>query len=434
MSLALALVVFLWVRDIAGFRAGLFASFMYSLCPTIIAHSSLVTPDIGVSLFMSAAVYVLWKYVKRPSAFRLALSGIALGLAFLSKFNALVLVPAYCVLLYVSKAGRFRVKCIQTFRSILVMVLIAFFVLWSGYFFEFGPLLRHGGTHNAFELLTQSWPKAVREKALFFGERFSLPLPSYISGLFWHSIVVPTKIGRDSFLLGAAMRRSPWYGDIFAFTVKTPIPFLVFMLIGLYQFIKRRRYQTLDYSFPLVPAAMVLLGDSVSRLSVQLKYILPAYPFLIVFMGTTFEWGAMKNALYRALFIVLCLWYAVCALSIFPHYLAYFNELAGGPQNGYRYLVDSNLDWGQDLKLLKNYIDTKKIQTITLAYFGTADPAYYGISYTKLEPFKAASGWIAVSATLLQGVHAPRGSYEWLKQYKPEAKIGYSIFVYKISS
>jgi hypothetical protein len=134
--------------------------------------------------------------------------------------------------------------------------------------------------------------------------------------------------------------------------------------------------------------------------------------------------------------------------------LAYFNELAGGPDNGYKYLVDSNLDWGQDLAGLKKYMDKNSIKSVKLSYFGSADARYYDIKYEYLpsiglEPDNPGEPWwyedgytedcgpvqglIAVSATNLQGVlFENRECFKWLEDYEPVAKIGYSIFIYDV--
>jgi len=154
-----------------------------------------------------------------------------------------------------------------------------------------------------------------------------------------------------------------------------------------------------------------------------------------------------RRALDIGLIAVLCVWQLMTAIRIYPHHLAYFNELVGGPENGYKYLVDSNLDWGQDLKGLKAYLEANGIDQIKLSYFGTADPAYYGISYTCLpsfgilrelkcpvEPdFENKSGVFVVSATNLQGVYLDNPhTFDWLKEREPEAVIGHSIFVYRV--
>jgi hypothetical protein len=147
--------------------------------------------------------------------------------------------------------------------------------------------------------------------------------------------------------------------------------------------------------------------------------------------------------------VSLLIWQAAAALFIYPHYLAYFNEAVGGPANGYKYLVDSYLDWGQDLPGLKEYMDEQRLQSINLGYFGSGDPAHYGITYRSMPsvgllPAGDGAQWwyewaetdypelefpIAVSATLLVGVFIP-DYYAELRHRQPDAQIGYSILVF----
>jgi hypothetical protein len=171
------------------------------------------------------------------------------------------------------------------------------------------------------------------------------------------------------------------------------------------------------------------------------RYLLPAYPFIFVVIGSLCSQGTViRRSAY-----CLAIWSAAAALYVSPHYLAYVNEIAGGPANGYKYLVDSNLDWGQDLTGLKRFMEINGIRRISLSYFGADSPLRYGINYDWLpsyylynpEPEKRVSilpdQLIAISATNLQGVYLDsKEEYAWLKSYEPVAKIGYSIFVYDL--
>ena len=144
-------------------------------------------------------------------------------------------------------------------------------------------------------------------------------------------------------------------------------------------------------------------------------------------------------ALRRTFVVALLVWLVVGTVQVYPFYLPYFNELVGGPGNGYRYLTDSALDWGQDLKGLRTYLHRNGIAMVQLAYFGKIDPRAYGIVYERLVPGQPTTGYIAVSATKLMGLSSYPGdpdcvrAFEWLQRYQPIAKIGYSIFVYHIS-
>jgi hypothetical protein len=172
-----------------------------------------------------------------------------------------------------------------------------------------------------------------------------------------------------------------------------------------------------------------------SSIDIGYRNILPVLPFSFVYASKVVT--RIRGHLAQFALLLLCLWYVAGTVMVSPHYLAYFNEIIGGPGNGYRYLVDSNLDWGQDLKNLKKYMDARGIAEIYLSYFGTADPAYYGIRYHSLpdappDP-NAARAYYAIGATSLQSVYAQEsGAPHWLAEYQPVDKVGYSIFVYRI--
>ncbi|MDY7041820.1 MAG: hypothetical protein SVX38_13265, partial [Chloroflexota bacterium] len=150
----------------------------------------------------------------------------------------------------------------------------------------------------------------------------------------------------------------------------------------------------------------------------------------------------------KAVSALLAVWYLASALFIYPDYLAYFNELAGGPANSYRWLVDSNLDWGQDLPALRRYVEARGLTELYLSWFGSARPDHYDISYRPLpgyplhqghaeefafNPYHPAPGTYAISATNLQGVALrDRDTFTWFHQRQPTARIGYSIFVYEV--
>ena len=185
------------------------------------------------------------------------------------------------------------------------------------------------------------------------------------------------------------------------------------------------------------------------NLNIGLRHVLPTFPFIyLLTAGQIKKWTAGESLISARpvklfLVAVLVLWLTVETVATYPHYLAYFNELAGGPANGYKYMADSNLDWGQDLKRLSQYVEENKIGKIKLDYFGGSKPEYYlGSKYEKLDAGNPSQrhGWLAVSATLLQGgrARATKGFdqntsyYRWLDNYEPATRIGYSIFVYKL--
>lgn len=178
-----------------------------------------------------------------------------------------------------------------------------------------------------------------------------------------------------------------------------------------------------------------------STLNIGVRHLLPTFPFVMLLTAGMIE--KINFRLKYPLLFLLIFWQIFSVVRVYPHFLAYFNELAGGPDGGYIYTVDSNLDWGQDLKRLTEWVN-KNLPVgsqVKVAYFGGGDPSYYlkdRVEYfTWEEPQK---GWVAISVTLLQGgrgkpapgFNQPSSYFNWLDQYTPATKIGYSIFIYHI--
>jgi hypothetical protein len=207
---------------------------------------------------------------------------------------------------------------------------------------------------------------------------------------------------------------------------------------------RRQSLGSVNAAFVAVPIAVFGIGAILTPLNIGLRHLLPIYPFVILAAAA----GAAELIRRRegwSVLAVLAVFWALELGRAYPHTLAFFNAFAGGPPNGHRFLVDSNLDWGQDLKPLKRWMDEHRVEQIALGYFGTADASYYGIRYTPLpgsglyaggplvEP--ALPGYVAVSATLLNGVYldpAEREFYAPLRALEPLETIGYSINVYRV--
>jgi hypothetical protein len=249
------------------------------------------------------------------------------------------------------------------------------------------------------------------------------------------------KAGFSSFFHGEHSVYGWWYFYPVVFLLKTPVPIQALFALATFVYIKYFRKRWFEALFLFAPIISLFAVFISSNIATGVRYLLPAYPCIFVLIGSLAQYG--KRA--RGLLYAMAVWYVGAVLFIAPHYLAYFNELIGGSGNGYKYLVDSNLDWGQDLKGLKKYMDAHDITRISLSYFGLDSPKRYGINYDWLPshylynptPEKTLDAkknrFVAISATNLQGVYLePKDMYAWLWQYEPVAKIGYSIFVYDL--
>ncbi|MDD5530418.1 MAG: glycosyltransferase family 39 protein [bacterium] len=398
LSCVLGLLLFLWTKQLFGPEAGLFSLFLYAFCPNIIAHSSLVTMDLGITLFTFLSLYTFWRFLKEPGWSNSIFCGITIGLALAAKFSGLLLFPIYLVigLIFYLKEGKLKIN----FRMIFLAVGISLFIVAAVYKFT-----SIGSYVDGFKEMSK------------YNEGFQTFLTGQYGITGWHHY----------FLV--------------AFLLKTPIPSLLFILWGLWLCRKNK-----SIYFIYIPIIFFFLFFSFSKRQQGLRYILPIYPLLFLCAGNVINFVLKRRKLLVAFFI-LCGWCVFSQIKIFPHYLAYFNEFVGGPNNGWRYLSDCNIDWGQDLKRLGTFLKKEEVSDVILCYFGTPPPGYYipkfqnlmsspfidyrGATVNSLVPKKE---YLAVSATQLTGVYfADHSVLSWLWKYKPVKKIGYSIFVYDIT-
>lgn len=391
-ALLLGIYVFLWARDLFGEKAGLFALFLYSFSPDILAHARIVHTDLGVAAFLFISSYYLWRFFNKANKINLVLTGIFFGLALAAKFTALYFIPVYGLLFAVFIFNKQLTKKeslnrLLNYAILLAVILfISVLILVLAYFFQLA-----------------AYPRGLAHVAL-------------------HST-----LGHESYLFGMRSFTGFWYYFFVAFFLKTPIPTMIFILLALF-YVRRKDYY--NESFIIIPVLVFFFISLFNKINIGARHILVVYPFLFVFASRLIS---IKKLL--GVIAALSLWYLVSSLLIYPHYLAYFNEFAGGPDNGYKYLIDSNIDWGQDLKGLKEYLVKNNInEWIYLGYFGKDSPEYRQINYEQL-PCYPVKGTVAISVNLLQGLDEEQElCSSWLRDYEPIDKIGYSIFIYNITS
>jgi 4-amino-4-deoxy-L-arabinose transferase-like glycosyltransferase len=270
---------------------------------------------------------------------------------------------------------------------------------------------------------------------------YQLDLALYWRGLY--QTLTRLDEGRSSFVMGLHTLKGVWWYFPAALAVKTPLLVLFGGLAGLWLVIRNFRK---DYLWLLLPPAVYFAAALNTKVQIGYRHIMPVMPFLAVLAGIAL---ARLLAVKRGAWLV-CGLLALTAASVgraHPFDLAYFNELAGGPANGYKLFVDSNLDWGQDVKGVAEYLKTLGNPPVIFSYFGTARPESYGINYTPLGVISnvemTGTGaqvcsmkdiLLAVSATNLQGTYYPdKESFTWLKTRKPVFVAGYAIFVYDLT-
>lgn len=435
-SVFLGFLIFLWAKKLYGSKAGLFSLFLYVFSPTILANSGLAMLDIGCAFFMFLAAYQYWKFLhsKTPSFIALLLSGLCFGLAQATKINAVLLYPLFFVfaLIYAStKEERFT-----NLKRLFLIFIIGIVTLWLTYGFEFKPIFKNAPDVqekiNYIRKFSTFLPFVNREKIadtlVSFAQDAPIPLSTYI--VTFLGITNQVVIGQQSvFFLGKDYTQGIKIYYLIDFLIKEPLPFilLIFFSLGTLFQKKRTPVERATHLFLFLPIFAIFISTSLSKLQGGVRYLLPMYPFLFVWLADTIN-VVFKERLSRALkmvFASISVWYALVSLLTYPNYLAYANELVGGI-NGFGYKLTHDFDWGQDLSSLAKYLKGQGIEKVKLSYFGTADPAYYGITHQRLEPDEYQKPRSLVYAISLRYLRAT----PWALVTKPSAKIGYTIFVY----
>jgi hypothetical protein len=269
---------------------------------------------------------------------------------------------------------------------------------------------------------------------------------SWWAGLQW--FLIEHERSQPGFFLGAYSQDGWWSYFLVAFLIKTPVGSLLLILAALVLYrvgVPLGRRNTI---FLLGPVVFLFAAMTQAKINIGLRHILPVYPFLFLVASRLATVQFRQSWAAPLILSIPLALTATSSLRITPHQLAYFNELVGGPGEGYRYLSDSNLDWGQDLKGVKAYMEREGLPMIYLSYFGTVPPAHYGIRYqyvpgylplewpppSDLVPQGVGREVLAISVFNLQEVWTPdKKLFRWLYRKAPVAKIGYSIYVYDIT-
>ncbi len=447
---ALCFLIYRCSREFLGAIGALFSESLAAFDPTMLAHGALVTSDIAAAFFFIAAIWSTWRLFGKITSWTLAIAALSLSGLFLTKFSApivLLVIGILSVLRIFShraimlRFGQFRTafetkwkKAFAVGAASVVLAAVVYFAIWFSFSFRYSAWVDN---HSSHEGTVWHWnylleDRGVFEDAVAFARTHHLLPEGYLYGL---AYVHKHTEGRPSFL------DNQWsvigFRSFFprAFLYKTPLPLLCLMTLGLYMALERwngRRKRCWRAASDTMRQDLFRLGPFwalalvygvcaiASNFNIGHRHILPIYPALFIACGAA-AYLVTKN--YRmigtAAVAILLAWQIGESVAIRPNYLAYFNEIAGGPSRGYEHLVDSSLDWGQDLPALKTWLDDHKSivdgKPLYLAYFGTSDPRWYGIEAKSLPENSFAGeknfgplteGIYCVSATTLQSVYA----------------------------
>ena len=468
--------IFRWAKELAGNKVALLVLTLFSFSPTFLAHGRLVTTDVAAALGVVMASYFWIKFLKNPSKKNIIFAGLIFGVSMLLKFSLVLTIPLFGIITVIYAWLKFQEKdfkqrLLEVLKYIgmaIIVGIIGMILIWPVYQFHLLNYPAERQVQDSEIILASGGINITESICIWMADKPGLrPYAHYFLGLLMASQRVSG--GNTVYFLNEISNMGWWYYFPLIYLLKIPLAFHILTLIALlYVFwliiIKRPFWQNVSHRITdwiknhftefsmLIFLAIYWITSITGALNIGIRHILPVFPFIYILVGLGIAaWlkrisSAFWKKIAVSLVLVLLAFYIISSLLVWPHYLTYYNEIAQGTKNGYKYAVDSNYDWGQDLKRLKEWVDENDIEKIYLSYFGGGNPEYY--LKEKYAPWWGdrdkkelpEGSYLAVSLTLLQGgkgtavrgFDQPTGYYLWLDDYEPIARIGNSIFIYYI--
>lgn len=449
LALLAALVVFFGTREMFGRGAAFIALALLTFDPNLLAHGALITTDVGLACFMFLSVYLFYRFVKSPSALLLIMAGIVVGFVLAVKHTGLLVLPALFLLtlseIIFNAVDRKNIgrDALKLLGALALITLIGWVVLWSFYRFRYDA--RPDGLQMNPPLVeyvkglkpSEAWPIST-------AARFHILPESYLYGL------VDVRLTADyytSYVLGKVYAHGVWFYFPVVFLIKSTVGVLVLFLLSLGVVATRSMNRRREIVFLVVPMIFYLLVAMTVGMNIGVRHILVVYVFLYVLIGGAASFLFQRSRRWAYAVAVFLLVHVGSSVMAFPNYIPYANEVWGGPSQTHKYLTDSNSDWGQQLKSIKQYLDQRGTQECWFLYFaeGVAEPIYYGIPCKPLPTIStlwlnlpievpdSIDGPVLISASNLSGVEFGPGSldpYGQFKLLKPTAVIDRGVFVF----
>lgn len=461
-ALILGVFCYLFARTLFGEAAALVALLLLVFEPTILAHGALVTTDTAVTAFTLASVYSLYQYYRRPTVARLIATGIFTGLTFASKHSGVLIVPiliSLSILEFIRSRREERNsatsevsgspllrQAIRWAATLLAIFVIAVTVLWCMYG------LRSSARPNGAAMTTplaqfivdaqaQGTHGPVLTSVIPAMARWHLLPEAYLYGLV--DVLNVSDPGQPPLLLGKLYPHGRWFYFPIVFFIKSTLGFLALLVLSLLFGSWRRADRFWKLLYLIIPPTIILLVAMQSGLNIGYRHVLPIVPFLCILIAGAVVTLWQRSRFWRFAVAALLLLHVASSLRAYPNYLPYSNGAWGGPMKTYRYLTDSNVDWGQGLYQARDYLLRHGIKDCWMAYDGAANPAYYGIPCKKLPGNAGDAGEIPparvdstflLSDLTLSGIEWEPGDlnpYHKFWQTRPAANIGGAILVYQ---
>lgn len=401
-----------WGGRVGGPVGAALATLFVAANPNVLAHAGIAGTDLAPAALVVVALYAWMRWREDPSRTRGALFGLAAGLAATTKFSALAFLGIAILLgealrLVAPRTSSDDASARWPWRSALVALGVGALAVWAVYRFDAGAVSPDG---------------------------FPVPAPALFRGI--GAFLAHGSAGHPAFLLGEVRLRGWWYYYLVVLAVKTPLALLALAVTGSAYAVRARREEGWTALVPLAGVVAVLVPALLSHVDLGVRIVLAVYPFVAVLAarGAVSAWraggGRAERAVRRSVVALLVLVMTVVPIRAWPDYLAYFNPVVGAHPE--RVLVDSNLDWGQDLYRLADTVRERRIDSLRVHYFGSANLSAVGLANARrLGRDERTTGWVAASETFLAGVWSDT-SLRWLSRRTPVARIGPSMRLYFI--
>ncbi len=446
-SLLTALLIYAAGRSFFGALTGVCAVFLFAFDPNVLAHGTLVSTDIGSACFLLASVYAFYRFSLEKSLRWLLTTGVLAGLAMVAKFTGVLIAP---ILILIAVAEGLRQRNTVVLRKLLAgsvaILACAWLVLWMFYGFRYAPAPGGQALSPALGPYIASVPSHADAAALALLARLHALPQAYLWGL---ANTKHTEWEYTSYFLGRVYRHGPWQYFPLAFLIKSTLPLLLLLLLAPLAWRGATRSYGRELIFLFIPVSVYFAVITSSHFDIGARHLMPIYPFLYLVAGAAAAMLLRRGRAWAALTAALLLWQVVTTLRVAPNYMAYGNEAFGGPLQVRRSLSDANVDWGQQLKTVKQYLDRNHISNCWFAYFpdGAVQPQDYGISCKRLPtpsglwwfhlPMSVPArieGTVLISESDLDGVESGDGAlnpYDAFRKLQPVAILQDGVYVYR---
>jgi hypothetical protein len=454
MPLLLALAVWVLTKELFGETAALLAVLLLLSEPNVIGNSTIVQDDLAAALAIFLFVIMLRSYLKSPSVKHALSLGFVVGLALLIKHSLVVLVLISFVILLIHACWqklKHRNHLCRFIALGLLVLCCSYIILIAGYAFHVAWI-----DEDEAQFISEWLHLSGNSSEAFQSVLLHLPilLPKYfLYGL--DQVIHDVRFGRPAFLFGQVSTQGWWYYFPVAFALKTSLPFLSATLAGLVwtaRDILKRRWA--DGLYLLVPPLLYLAMSMMSHLNIGVRHIIPVFPFFAVMgagaitaFGKSLHWRRWKFS--RIVPATIVLWCALLVFINYPNYLTYFSPLAGGTSNGWKLLSDSNVETGQEIATLAKYLKQHGTTKVSGIFMGSEYIKFYGIELCDLpcdedededakdQDHSDQPAYVAIGAWYLQEVDVTpeqKAAIDPFRKLQPEAMVGNSIFVFRISN